>query len=286
MSRRPPSPPSPSPSSTIPRTPTEASRRSNPRPGPPALRTRRAASLQKRMSQPAKPVHARAPWRTRRELRKRRGRLPLTHAAGMRTGRTPPREATPSPHRKRLLHAAPPPFPSSPPPRPRQLQMRRRRLRMRPHRRARPRHPPRKPIPRWRAALPPKRHPNPQRHPQRHQHQHPHRRPRPRPRPSNRASRPRACSPHTPKTSHARSTARRRYSAWRWARCPSAPLPWMHSAPRTDRPVRTETIRGTRTRFTFELPMDNGCSVLVEVRRKGGHGSDWAVQSLTYSVKG
>lgn len=47
-----------------------------------------------------------------------------------------------------------------------------------------------------------------------------------------------------------------------------------------------ETIRGTRTRFTFELPMDNGCSVLVEVRRKGGHGSDWAVQSLTYSVKG
>lgn len=46
------------------------------------------------------------------------------------------------------------------------------------------------------------------------------------------------------------------------------------------------TIRGTRTRFTFELPMDNGCSVLVEVRRKGGHGSDWAVQSLTYSVRG
>ena len=46
------------------------------------------------------------------------------------------------------------------------------------------------------------------------------------------------------------------------------------------------TIRGTRTRFSFELPMDNGCSVLVEVRRKGGHGSDWAVQSLTYSVRG
>ena len=46
------------------------------------------------------------------------------------------------------------------------------------------------------------------------------------------------------------------------------------------------TIRGTRTRFTFELPMDNGCSMLVEVRRKGGHGSDWAVQSLTYSVRG
>ena len=42
----------------------------------------------------------------------------------------------------------------------------------------------------------------------------------------------------------------------------------------------------TRTRFSFELPMDNGCSVLVEVRRKGGHGSDWAVQSLTYSVRG
>ena len=185
-----------------------------------------------------------------------------------------PREATPDPYRKRLLHAAPPPFPSSPPPRPRWPRMRRRCLRTRPHRRACPGIRPGSRFPGGERRFPPK-----AAHRTRTAHAAaPAPAPAPVPAPAVAPapapeqpgwSRPRVCSPRTPEDFSCK------------VYCPSAllgvamgTLPLgasvMDALCAAYGQAREDgTIRGTGARFSFELPMDNGCSVLIKGAPQG-----------------